>query len=117
GGEGDGMVALAEPAQLMERGPHPATIRMDERLVEQQRRRLSVPADDPRERDALQEIDQGSGPKAEVVDVLEGAILGLDLQRQIIPDANVPVAPIGDRRQLVLELRLQTRDHGTPDRL
>ena len=106
-------MVLPQPSQLIEGGAHPPAVGMDQRLVEQERRWLGIAADDARQRHPLQKVDQRSGAQAQVVDIFEDPlILGLDLEREIFANPDVPVAAVGDRRQLPLELRLEPRDHG-----
>ena len=47
-------MVLAQPAELVERGPHPPAVGVDEGLIEKERRRLSVAADDARQRDPFE---------------------------------------------------------------
>src|SRR5207302_10663724 len=84
--------------------------------VEEQGRGFGVASDDAGQCHPLQQVDQRARSQAEVVHVSETALLlGLYLQSQVVPDLDVAIAPVRDRRQLSLQLRLEAGDNRATD--
>src|SRR5260370_16777638 len=88
---------------------------MHKRFVEQEGRWLRVATDDSRQRQPLEQVDQRAGAKAEIVDILIRAlVLGPYLKGEVVPDADITIAPVRDRGQLPLDLPLDPCDHAPP---